>query len=324
VPPPKRAEDRSKEDLSEEITALFGLFKTNKGSPAEETLPRNEDVAIQESVQSNNTENVREKITRQIKIGENLYEITSDDNEISSMNNEYDKNMCNAFLSLIDESHTIIDVGANVGLLSILFGQHAKNVISFEPSPSTYKYLAQNVEASGLTNILPHNFGLGRQDENLTLTFSPVGRGGAFVSNLTQVDTEAYIVENIQIRNGDSILGNQVVDCIKIDVEGFELNVLNGLSETVRKNKPIVVAELNHWCLNALQRTTVPEYFDKLRDIFPILYAFDGTSGRYLDIHDKNQRFSAMYEHIVQSRFHDVIGAFHPNQIERFAAQYPR
>jgi hypothetical protein len=62
--------------------------------------------------------------------------------------------------------------------------------------------------------------------------------------------------------------------------------------------RPIVVLELNHWCLNAFQRTSLPDFFDYLRSVFPVLLGSRWQSN-YLNLHDdSNDTYIVMYHHI--------------------------
>ncbi len=110
------------------------------------------------------------------------------------------------------------------------------------------------------------------------------------------------------------------VDFIKIDVEGFEGHVLRGAKQTLATYRPVVVLELNHWCLNAFQRTSIPEFFDLLRSIFPILLAVDGSS--HLNLHDESHRYIVMYHHILHMRFPNIVAAFDESRLDRFRALY--
>jgi hypothetical protein len=110
------------------------------------------------------------------------------------------------------------------------------------------------------------------------------------------------------------------VDFIKIDVEGFEGHVLRGATETLCSYRPIVVLELNHWCLNAFQRTSIPDYFDLLRSIFPILLAVDGSS--YLNLLDESESYIVMYNHILHMRFPNILAAFDENRLTKFRSLY--
>jgi len=259
--------------------------------------------------------------SRHIKIGDETYTIMSDDDYLLNMGHIFEPHMCKLFLCLVEKNHIVFDIGANIGCTSILFGQIAKEVMSFEPSPTTFKYLELNIKNSGLNNVKLYNIGLGATDENLTLTFAPSNRSGGFVSNQTQASF-GHTVEDISIKNGDTYMNGMNVDFIKIDVEGFEMNVLKGLTNTIKKNEPIVVAELNHWCLNAFQRTSIPDFFDYLLSVFPILYVIDGD--KYADLRDPSERYTVMYHHIIHSKFPNFVGAFNIGQVNRLLAQYSK
>jgi hypothetical protein len=125
------------------------------------------------------------------------------------------------------------------------------------------------------------------------------------------------------IRRLDEVVANlnlERIDFIKIDVEGFEENVLRGAPKALSLHKPVVVLELNHWCLNAFQRTSVPDFFDFLRSVFPILFAVDGLN--YMDLHNQDDSYIVMYHHILKMRFPNIVAAFDANRLRLFKKSY--
>ena len=257
-------------------------------------------------------------LSAHVKIGNRTFLMRSDDDCLSHVGDTFEQPMCALFSRLIGRDDRCIDVGANLGFTSILFAQIAAAVTAFEPSPTTFEFLRANIRHSLLRNVELHNCGLGESDEDLELTFSAANRAGAFVSNRMHASS-GHVVEKISIRNGDSVIGRKRVNFIKIDVEGFEKNVLIGLEGCLALNKPVVVLELNHWCLNAFQRTSIPDFLDFLLALFPLLYAVHGDG--YLDLHDADQRYKAMYRHIVHFEFCNLVGAFERYQVDRFLGQ---
>lgn len=97
---------------------------------------------------------------------------------------------------------------------------------------------------------------------------------------------------------------------LKIDVEGFEQNVIQGGEEFLKENKPIVVLEMNHFCLDVLHRITIPDFLDFLRTVFPVLHAVDSDNATIIDLHDKEMAYFVMYEHVVHHRFPNIVGGF--------------
>ena len=263
-------------------------------------------------------------------IGGKRFAMTSDDEYIGQHAHGFEPHLVDLFRALAAGSDVTLDIGANIGCTALALAQLSRTVHAFEPSPTTFAFLEQNVARAGLTNIAVHNIALGDKAENSTLTFAPNNRSGGFVSNQTQASI-GHTVEPIVIRPLDEIfdlsrsppgidLGTSKVDFIKIDVEGFEPAVLRGASRMLAAYQPTVLMELNHWCLNALQRTSVPDFFDFLRSLFPVLFAVDGLST--LDLHDTSDSYIVMYHHINRGRFVNIVAAFNRERLTTFLEKY--
>lgn len=257
-----------------------------------------------------------------IQIGDKAYLISSDDSYLDYIKSGFEPEMVALFKVLASGSRVIVDIGANIGCTSILFSQLSDVVYSYEPSPSTFALLKKNILASTITNVVSMNYGLGADSRQSTLSFSPSNRSGGFVSD--QITAGAgCVTETIEIRQLDNEVKSltlPTIDLIKIDVEGFEQQVLSGAKEVLATYRPIVVLELNHWCLNAFQRTSIPDFFDYLRSIFPVLLAVDGSN--YLNLHDSNDSYIVMYHHILHMKFPNIVAAFDECKLETFMNAY--
>jgi len=257
-----------------------------------------------------------------VNIGGKNYSITSDDSYLEHIKNGFEPEMVQLFRTVASDSEVVLDIGANIGCTALLFGQLSKIVYAFEPSKTTFAFLERNISRSGLTNIFLQNIGLGSEQGESTLTFAPSNRSGGFVSNQTQASA-GHTVEKIVIRQLDTIVNSlnlKKINFIKIDVEGFEGHVLCGATQTLSSYKPVVVLELNHWCLNAFQRTSIPDFFDFLRSIFPILLSVDGSN--YMNLHDESDCYTVMYHHILHMRFPNIVGAFSEDRLHLFRKFY--
>jgi FkbM family methyltransferase len=257
-----------------------------------------------------------------VDIGGKKYVIASDDDYLDQLRNGFEPHMTRLFGTLVDDGDVVLDIGANIGCTAILFGGMAKRVYAFEPSPSTFTFLLRNVARSGLHNVEIRNIGLGAEAADTTLTFAPSNRSGGFVSDQTKASA-GHTVEKIHIEPLDVVLpslGLSRVDFAKIDVEGFEASVIRGAGQTLSAYRPVVVLELNHWCLNAFQRTSIPDFFDFLRSVFPLLLAVDGES--FLDLHDAKDSYVVMYHHILAFRFPNIVAAFDDARLARFHASF--
>ncbi len=140
----------------------------------------------------------------------------------------------------------VLDIGANIGnhLLPIL--PIVDRAIAFEPQPKTFDKLKRSIEKNGFENCVVENFGLGRENEVLEFYEDLSGNNGAssFVKE-SSLDKESKVL-TLPIKNGDAVLDElkvQKIDFIKIDVEGFELEVFKGIEKNLKKFSPIILME---------------------------------------------------------------------------------
>jgi len=150
-----------------------------------------------------------------------------------------------------------LDVGANVGqtLLKLIQIDPARQYIGFEPQLSSALNIDMFIKDNRLRNhsILP----IGLSDRDTVLEFgSRYADDTTASSNLGARPAHFYhFVTRIVANRGDSImsaLGIDAVSVLKIDVEGAELSVLNGFSNTIGRCQPAVIFE----CLPKIVRVT--------------------------------------------------------------------
>lgn len=250
---------------------------------------------------------------KNIKIGDAIYSVASDDNYLDAMGGVFEPHMVQLFRTLIGPGDVVADIGANIGLTAILFSTLACKVYAFEPSPSTYRILVDNLARAGVGNVEAINLGLGQKEESLTITFAKNNRSGGYVSDKIRPET-GHVTEEIQIDTLDHYFADKESppNFLKIDVEGFEQNVIKGGVGFLQKNKPTVVMEMNHFCLDVLQRITIPDFLDFMRSAFPYLYAVDTNNLTIVDLHVPDAAYMVMHEHVVKHRFPNLVGGFDP------------
>jgi FkbM family methyltransferase len=270
-------------------------------------------------------------------IGSKGYRIRSDDTYLKAMRpglvhrvevalrrtvgaNRFEPRMARLYATLIRPTDVVLDVGANIGCTSILFAQLAKRVVAFEPVAKTFAFWQHNIDASGHRNCQGINLALGSERKNAQMHYSEANRSGAFVSDAVEGVGEVAEVEVRRLDDVAAELGLDTIDFIKIDVEGYERRVIEGGWSTIVKHRCLVQMELNSWCLNAMHRVALPDFFDFLLESFPIVYCIEKS--RFADIRKAPVRWHVMHENIVHQRFKEMVVAFDSSRLERFRSRY--
>lgn len=192
-----------------------------------------------------------------------------------------------AFLTSIAEegsSDFLIDIGANIGLTACQNGKSFERVICFEPNPLCVHILKVNTEISlGSSKVEIHDFGLGQNRQELDLWIPKHNWGGAFIRNpgstysdttlaskdgFERLDPANYTIKQVKIEPVEVALGDlfsRLDDAalrngaIKIDVEGMELIVLEGIAKSLPPHINVAVV-FENWDEN------FP--FQRVRDYF--------------------------------------------------------
>ena len=260
-----------------------------------------------------------------VDIGGRQYLIEADPAYLAHIRPVFEPRMAKVFHLLASGARTVVDVGANVGCTALLYSRIAKRVHAFEPSRETFGQLERNVGRAGEAgNLTLHQMALGSSCDTLELVASPYFRAGSFIGSLSEVSV-GHVAEQVEVRTLDVVAAElriEEIDFIKIDTEGFDGEVVRGAMAVLRSNSPIVVMELNHWCLNVSRRTSVPDYLDHLRSVFPVLFALSDDGETYLDLHNKDHRYNVMYRHILHGDYVNLLGAFDLTRLSAFLAEF--
>ena len=146
---------------------------------------------------------------------------------------------------------TVFDVGGFQGLLTMFFARRAKQVVVFEPNPSSRKRLLENLALNQFRNVVVRPVGVGETAGELELVFDPLMPGGASanskVAGQIRSDSENLQVERMQIVSlDDEVAGGLPAPAfVKIDVEGMELGVLKGMRKVMRSAHPAIYIEMH-------------------------------------------------------------------------------
>ena len=142
-----------------------------------------------------------------------------------------------------------LDVGASEGQHSLFMSRLVKQVHAFEPYPPAAERFKSQVALNDFTNIRLHEVGLGAR-EGIVPFFAPedsnIGTGTFLAEHKQGADK---VVGSFRVVAGDDWLAPlqlASLDVVKIDVEGFEKPVLQGLAKSLERFRPLLVIEVTH------------------------------------------------------------------------------
>ena len=150
---------------------------------------------------------------------------------------EYSQCEIDFILSCLTKDSVVYDVGANIGYHTTAFASVAKKVYAFEPHPKNYAMLEKNTE--DLDNVYIGKYAVSNRRHTCYISdYDPekMGNFGAvtLIDDVNGIKTDAIDLDTA---------GLDLPDLIKIDVEGSELQVLQGCQEIIKIKKPAIYYE---------------------------------------------------------------------------------
>jgi FkbM family methyltransferase len=134
---------------------------------------------------------------------------------------------------------TALDIGAHIGAVSVYLARRFRKVVAFEAVPATFAFLERNT--ASLDNVTALNAAAGPEAGEVFFSHYPSHGQLSHVTH--RPDEEKTIrIGPVPVRTIDSFDFPEV-SFIKIDVEGYELPVLQGAEQTIRRCRPLILVE---------------------------------------------------------------------------------
>lgn len=174
----------------------------------------------------------------------------------------------------------VVDIGACFGLYSVPLGQVGKelgwSVLAIEPVESNAGILKRNIELNSLDHVIQlERAALGAKSGTVLLDIEESGTGNAAIRSGNEAFHKDHCITNsAQILRLDDLAISSPISCVKIDVEGYEMEVLLGGENRIRRDRPIIVGEFEPWQLE-LRGVTVSDLFTWCRDHCYVLFSLD-------------------------------------------------
>jgi FkbM family methyltransferase len=156
----------------------------------------------------------------------------------------FEKGILNLFKKELKKDDTFLDIGANIGQHSLYASHFANQVYAFEPIQKIYDQFLKSVEKNQIKNIQVFNYGIGKEEKKMPIYGTASNMGASTVFKVP----EKKFIQEVNIVPLDELLQSKninKVDFIKIDVEGYEWEVLQGAQKTIKQNKPKMIIEFS-------------------------------------------------------------------------------
>jgi len=198
----------------------------------------------------------------------------------------YEKYETELFKRLVKKGMVVVDIGANIGYYTLLaahlVGDEGK-VFAFEPDPYNYDLLCKNIDVNGYRNVIPVQKAVSSKSGETELFLDKSNLGGHSLSE-ANVDKGASIT--VEVTSLDDYFKNKdcEIDVIKMDVQGSEMEVLEGMTNTINQSDNLkIITEF--WPIGLRNTGSSPAGFlNKLVEYGFALYQI----GQHLELIDVN------------------------------------
>lgn len=181
-----------------------------------------------------------------------------------------------AIVDLLTPGDVVWDIGANAGYFSVIMAQRVKpngRIVAFEPEPRIREVLIKNIELNNLDNVSILPVALGDKSSVMNILSSKAASSGAHRLAYSGADTaDGTQAIEIEVTTGDQIIAQNTAPSptvLKIDVEGFEEEVIKGLSAALGNHKlRAVICEVHFALLEERGQRLAPKRIaDRLREL---------------------------------------------------------
>jgi FkbM family methyltransferase len=175
----------------------------------------------------------------------------------------YESGTLDFMRSHLQKGDVFIDVGANIGWHSLNAAQFVGiegKVWAFEPSPSVFPILEKNIQENQFSQILAFQCGIGKEKGEIALYLNDAINRGASSAKVKAPDAVEVMIKVLTL---DEALGQQglKVKMMKVDVEGMELEVLEGAKTRIKSDRPILIVECADRTNDERSQKDIYDYF---------------------------------------------------------------
>jgi FkbM family methyltransferase len=153
---------------------------------------------------------------------------------------EFSEEQAELFEKVLRPEAVVVEIGANIGALTVVLAKRVSKVHAFEPQRRVYNVLCANMALNECDNVDCYRMGAGDKRELMEI---PMLDFSCESNNYGCFSIDSPLIEDGITDQVPMIPVNIPCDFLKIDVEGYEANVLRGSAEMIRECKPVLYVE---------------------------------------------------------------------------------
>ena len=207
---------------------------------------------------------IKKLIPEKVNIGKASLFLNPNDPVVSGaiFFNVYEKSEIKFIKSISFKGMKVIDIGANIGYYTTLLSQEAGGnglILAIEPDLESYKYLSRSINSLENKNVLSFPIAASNLRQKLPLYISKDNRGDNRLYQNNQ-KRDHFLVDCLTIDELSFQTKIESFDLIKIDVQGYEPKVFQGMQKTIRSSKNLTILS-EFWPKGIIQAGESPSNF---------------------------------------------------------------
>ena len=223
-----------------------------------------------------------------------------------------------ALRSHVGPQAVCVDAGANIGLYSLAMSALAPDgrVYAFEPSPTAFGHLEENLRRNRVPNVEASPLALGDRAGTVEFhDFSYFSAGSFAAGEGSLLSSASYgsTVSQAPVTTLDQVAADvplERVDLVKIDVEGAELSVLEGAAAVLAAHRPTVILEFNSFAF-AMHQSVLPQVaLARIRRTFPYVYVIGREDGTLARLESPSEEYDFLYDNGIHGPSDNFVCTF--------------
>lgn len=146
----------------------------------------------------------------------------------------YENTKINSIKSYLINHREFVDVGAHIGIWSIKLADQFEKIYAFEPDPTNFECLKENIKSRDIVNIIPYNMALSHYNGLCGIQHKSESNNSGNIEIIPNGKILCYRLDSFYLKN---------VDLIKIDTQGSEGKIILGAEKTLKINNPVIFLE---------------------------------------------------------------------------------